>query len=149
MYSTLNHFESIEECKKYYISEYCSQEIYTHTGMKVTFHERAFEHAFFERKNRRSNIKPIFSELRSERIDWIKKVLQDKSLFIYKGWDSKKRRYDESRRVTMMTEKGYVVVVRITNQRENTGDFVTAFIIDENNVKSKIRKSPVVYNPEI
>ncbi|MEK6452633.1 hypothetical protein [Caldifermentibacillus hisashii] len=147
LYDELLVLGSEAEYKSYYIREYCNQEIYTHDGIRVKFRPERFEHAFFESKSRKRSDKSIFSWKRAERISWIKKVLTDKELTIYAGWDKKRKKYDHSRRVCLVTPDGYVVVVRYQNP--HTAIFVTAFVIDDPIVENRIKSSPVVWTPTI
>ncbi|MER3125624.1 hypothetical protein ABQG68_09430 [Bacillus pumilus] len=129
--------------KKIYIEEYCSQKIISYDGYLINFPLSVFEHAFFKSTSRRSQDKAIFCYERAERILWIKKALQDDNLNYYAGWDSKKKRYDHSRRVTLVTPDNYVVVLRITDKLNKRATFVTAYVIDTPNNVQKIKASPI------
>lgn len=137
MYHTLLKMNNETDYKNYYINNYCNCGIYTHYGLRVNFKDSDFEHAFYASQSRREKDKSLFSRERAERIEWIKKALQDKNLTLYDGWDSKKKRYDPRRRVSLVTPDGYVVVIRLT--KPNEGRFVTAFVIDNPDVLSKIQ----------
>ncbi|QPA31640.1 hypothetical protein [Thermaerobacillus caldiproteolyticus] len=144
LYSDLLILDSEADYKQYYIEEYCNKDIYTHDGIKVKFPPNQFEHSFFESANRRQKDKSIFSRERAERLSWIKKVLNDPSLQLYAGWDSKKRRYDHTRRVCLVTPDRYVVILRMINPR--LASFVTAYVIDNDDNLAKIKASPI-WNP--
>lgn len=147
-YSELLILSSEAEYKNYYIREYCNKELYTHDGLRVKFRPERFEHAFYKSRSRRRKDKSIFSWERAERMNWIKDVLMDKSITIYAGWDSKKKRYDATRRVCLVTSDDYMVILRFTKPGKEL-QFVTAYLIDDQNVKNKVMGSPIVWNPQI
>jgi hypothetical protein len=69
----------------------------------------------------------VFSTKRAERIDWIKAALEDPHSERYEGWDKQRKRYDPSRRVTLVMGN-YVVVIALKGQQR--ADFVTAYVAD-------------------
>ncbi|WP_336046928.1 hypothetical protein [Solibacillus ferritrahens] len=146
-YATLTHFETEDEYRAYYITEYCNQKIYTHDGIEVVFYEDVFEHAFFKSGNRRiRGDKTIFSSERAQRIHWIKSVLLDSGLTSYVGYDNKKKCYDNSRRVTILTPDNYVVVLSL--RASGKAKFITAYLCDdEDETINKIKGGPVIYQP--
>lgn len=135
----LVNYESIEEYKGHFVNKYCKESLETFDSFKVKFYEDMFEHAFFESSNRRGN-KDIFSSQRAERIDWIENVLQDKDAEIYMGYDSKNKRNDWNRRVTIINEDNYVVVIQII--KDNKAKFVTAYVADSPHTAKSIRQNP-------
>lgn len=132
-------YESIEEYKDHFVNKYCKDPIETFDYFTVKFYEDMFEHAFFESSNRRGS-KDIFSSQRAERIDWIENVLKDKEAEIYMGYDSKNKRNDWNRRVTIINEDNYVVVIQII--KDNRAKFVTAYVADRPNTAKSIRQGP-------
>ncbi|WP_078379174.1 hypothetical protein [Sutcliffiella halmapala] len=143
LYSELLILGGESDYRGIYHKEYCNVDIYTHDGFKVSFPPNQFDHAFFKNQSRRKKDKSIFCADRSKRILWIKKVLSDASLTYYAGWDSKKRKYDQDRRVTLITPDNYVVVLRIKSRQAMTASFVTAYLIDDPDVERKIKSSPL------
>jgi hypothetical protein len=140
MYSELLSYEDISEYEGLYCSHYCEREIKTHDGFTVKFRKEDFAHAFYSNASRRERDKSIFSYSRAHRLLWIEKVLKDEKLVMYAGWDSKRKRYDHSRRVTLITQDGYVVVLR-SNKKGFV--FVTAYLIDEPENQKRIEESPI------
>ena len=132
-------YESIEEYKDYFVNKYCKDPIETFDCFTVKFYEDMFEHAFFESSNRRGS-KDVFSSQRAERIDWIENVLKDKEAEIYMWYDSKNKRNDWNRRVTIINEDNYVVVIQII--KDNRAKFVTAYVADSPNTAKSIRQGP-------
>lgn len=140
-YGSLTVLATEVEYRQFFNEEYCSKVILTHDGIEVKFRPEHFDHAFFKNASRHARDKSIFSRERAERITWIKQALLDKSLTLYAGWDSRKKRYDHTRRVCLVTPNGYVVVLRITSK--STAVFNTAYLIDDPDVESKIKGSPI------
>lgn len=138
----LKSFADEVECKKYYIDNYCHKDIHTYDGLKVKFHEDTFEHAFYIRTSKKWTAKKDhFSVERGERIDWIKHVLLDSSIIPRQGYDKARKKYDNSRRVAFLAPNNYVVIIMIDNKGE--GRFVTAYLVDSDDVAKKIASSPV------
>lgn len=131
-----------EEYRQYYIENYCNKSpIYTYDQIPVTFYPEKFEHAFYKRTNKTWKAKKDqFFRSRGERIDWIKCILQDKSITPKKGYDKATGSYDNSRRVAFLSKDMYLVVIYINNKGE--GSFVTAYEVDNQNAANKILNSP-------
>lgn len=136
MYSSFLNLNSEADYRQHYYMNYCSTPITTCHGIDVLFDRDTFDHAFYKRKKAP---KDTFDLDRALRMNWIKKVLQDGSVDLYIGWDSKKKRYDSNSRVSLVTAEGYVVIIRFTNKQKTKAKFVTAFIIDDINVLEKIK----------
>ncbi|MBK5242371.1 hypothetical protein [Clostridium sp.] len=134
-------YTDIEEYRQHFIENYCDASSPTQTfdGIQVYFYSDMFDHAFFESSDRRGS-KDVFSTKRAERIDWIKSVLQDEYAELYEGYDSKSKTCDNSRRVAIITEDDYVVIIRFTKGIK--AKFVTAYVADSGHTATKIRTSP-------
>ena len=138
----LKIFADESECKQYFVDNYCNQEIFTHDGIRVKFHEDMFEHAFYIRSATKWKAqKDHFSIDRGERIDWIKYVLQDPTIVPKQGYDKARKCYDNSRRVAFLAPNNYVVIIMIDNKGE--ARFVTASLVDHEDVANKISGSPI------
>ena len=127
------------EYKKYYIEKYCKKGLQTFDGIDVTFHEDRFEHAFYESSDKIHGNKDVFSKNRALRIDWIEYVLKNPKAELHVGWDKKKKTYDNSRRVAIITPEDYVVVIMLTGTKK--AKFITAYYAD--NSAKKIRTAPL------
>lgn len=110
--------------RRHFESKYCVGPITTFDGIQVFFRKRNFDHAFYETVRAQDD---IFSWRRAERIDWIDWALANPNAELYQGWDAKRRRIDESRRVAIVNGD-YVVVIRMTGKTR--AEFVTAFEAD-------------------
>lgn len=96
-----------------------------------------FEHVFYENSGKRGG-KDVFSLKRSERIDWIGDVLKDEEAEVYMVYDSKNKRTNWNRRVAIISEDNYVVVIQII--KDNKAKFVTAYVADSPNTAKAIRQ---------
>lgn len=128
-----------EEYKDYFVKKYCNRKIYTFSGIRVKFYEDQFEHAFYESSNHKKRDKSIFSYKRAERIEWIENVLKDRTAQLYIGWDRDKKKYNENRRVSIISPEDYVVIINIIN--ENEAKFITAYSANITTARN-IRKGP-------
>lgn len=128
-----------EEYKKHFIDEYCKNPIITFDKISVKFYEDQFEHAFFESDNKKKRDKSIFSTERAERMDWIKEVLQSPKAELFIGWDRDKKRYNKNRRVSIINEDNYVVIINTI--RDKQAKFITAYPASKTNA-AKIRSAP-------
>jgi len=117
---------------------YCEKLVPTFDGIAVRFRKSDFDHCFFESTNR-DRKKDKFSQLRAERLEWIKVALGDTSADRFVGWDRDKRTCDKSRRVSLVCIN-YVVVIEIV--QITSARFVTAYVADSPLTLQKIRQAP-------
>jgi hypothetical protein len=119
---------------------YCRAVIRTHDGIRVYFGLDDFGHAFFESSGRRGE-KDVFSIVRAQRMNWIAAALADPSAPRFQGWNSRSKRYDPTRRVTVIMGD-FVVVIALGRRRDGRlkANFVTCYQAD--NSIAKIRASP-------
>jgi len=137
-YPPLVKYKTVDEYRTHYEAEYCQGPIATFDSIAVRFRKQRFDHDFFE-SSKRDKQKDVFSPIRAERIDWIKRALQDSKAVLCEGWDSKKKRYSKKCRVAVV-QGNYVVVIRMTGKGGGTADFVTAFVADSPENPSTIDK---------
>jgi len=124
------------EYRTFFEATYCRGPIVTFDKIEVRFRKKDFNHCFFESVNAKDD---TFSSLRAERLLWIKTTLQDPDSEKYIGWDRHKKKYDKSRRVTLV-KNNYVVVIVLTGEKK--ADFITAYVADSEETLRKIRSSP-------
>jgi len=143
-YPALVRYGDSDQYRLHYERVYCRKTIETFDGIEVTFRKSQFAHCFFE-SSKRDGRKDVFSMKRAERIDWLRAALQDVNSERYVGWDKKRKRYDTSRRVTIVMGN-YVVVIRLKGKKR--ADFLTAYVADtkpkagQKSTIEKIRESP-------
>lgn len=138
-YPPLLQLESISEYKKHYEMHYQRAEIVTFDGIRVFFSESKFGHAFYENSSGKKGAKNQFSRQRAERMDWIKSTLCSQEAEIYKGWNKDLKKYENTRRVSVVYAD-FVVVIEISlNQKgELKGNFVTCYVADKSIEKIKL-----------
>ena len=113
--------------------------IYTFDNILVIFNEYMFNHAFKESADRKKGDKSILSLNRCEKILWIKDALEDSKAIIKQGWDKRRKKYDNARRVALV-KGNYIVVIRFIGI--NKAKFVTAYEVNEDKNLAKILRSP-------
>ncbi len=135
LYPALVNYQTVLEYRRHFERVYCRGTIQTFDGIEVRFRRRQFDHCFFESIECKDD---TFSIKRAERVDWIKTVLADQNAELHLGWDNKKKRAANDRRVALVVD-GYVVIIRIRGIR---ADFVTAFVASSSSIE-KIRTNPL------
>lgn len=125
-YPELVHYNSPEEYEKHFVAKYIHGQVVTFDGIVVKFKRDDFSHCFYE-SSKRNRIKDKFSPLRAQRIDWIQAALTDPASERYIGWDKSRKRYDNTRRVTVVMGN-YVVVIAL--MRDGVARFITAYVAD-------------------
>lgn len=73
-------------------------------------------------------------------MDWIEAVLLDKQAQIYIGWYIDKKKYNNKRRVSVISPEDYVVILNMIKEKE--AKFITAYVASKTNAK-KIRSAPI------
>ena len=137
-YPSLVSYRTTDEYRSHFKRVYCKGPITTFDGIAVRFRKNCFDHCFYE-SSRRNKVKDVFSIQRAERIDWIKATLEDPNAELHVGWDGKKKRYDRSHRVALVS-CNYVVVIRLGGNQK--AQFVTAYVADSSRTLAKIKGSP-------
>ena len=137
VYPQLVTYQTKTEYQIHFNQIYCQGPIVTFDNIAVRFRKDDFYHAFFESVGGKDD---TFSTKRAERIDWIKAALQDPHSDRYVGWDSKRKRYDGKRRVTVVVNN-YVVVIAL-NPAGDKAHFITAYVADSGRTIRMIKQSP-------
>ncbi len=112
---------------------YCTKNIRTFDGVLVKFYEDMFDHCFYESANRIKKDKSILSLNRLEKMLWIKDTLEDKNAILKKGWDTKRKKHYENRRVAIV-KGNYVVIIMFTGLLK--AKFITAY--EKNDIQNII-----------
>ena len=122
--------------------EYCDRNnpIFTHDEIEVSFYEDMFDHCFFESAAWKEKDKSILSLNRLEKMLWIKATLGDASALMKQGWDKKKKKYVNNRRVNFIKD-GYIVVISI-NKGQTKARFITAYEFQNDKNKEEVMNSP-------
>lgn len=136
----LIYYDTINQYRNHYERVYCCGKIVTFDNIRVYFKPEKFDHAFYESTNR-DGCKDIFSEIRAQRIDWIKATLENPNADLFTGWNKKTRCHDDTRRVAVVYEDFVVIVAMRLKQDESLkANFVTCYQAD--NSIGKIRNAP-------
>ncbi|MCH7881311.1 MAG: hypothetical protein IIB69_07005 [Proteobacteria bacterium] len=135
-YPSLVLYQAEQDYRQHFAQVYCRGTIKTFDGIEVRFRRQQFGHCFFESVNSKDD---TFSPQRAERIDWIKAALQDSNAELRLGWDNKKKRAANDRRVVIVVGD-YVVIIRIYGEKK--AEFVTAFVAGQRTIK-QIRTNPI------
>lgn len=130
---------SEQELREIWSDAYCKNPIITFDNIEVKFYSSMFNHCFFESDNRKSKDKSILSFNRLEKIYWIKDALEDPDSIRKQGWDSKEKKYDSTRRVTLVKGNFIVVIVIYSEKRAR---FITAYEVNDNENLKRIINSP-------
>lgn len=136
-----SHLMKEAELRQLWSETYCdsAKPIVTFDGITVQFFSSMFDHAFYESANRQAKDKSVLSLNRCEKMLWIKDTLEDNTAVLKKGWDSKTKSYDGSRRVTLIKDN-YVVVIIVFGDKK--ARFLTAYQIDNDENLAKLHASP-------
>ncbi|WP_143097856.1 hypothetical protein [Chitinophaga sp. CF118] len=129
------------ELRQLWSETYCNsaKPIVTFDDITVQFFSSMFDHAFYESDNRQAKDKSVLSLNRCEKMLWIKETLEDNTAVLKKGWDSKNKSYDNSRRVAFV-KGNYVVIIRLFSAKK--AQFVTAYQIDDDANLQKFLDGP-------
>ncbi len=134
-YPPLVYYQTELEYRQHFERVYCRGTIQTFDGVNVRFRKEMFDHCFFESVNSPDD---TFSIRRANRIDWINAALQDTGSELRLGWNNKKKRAANDRRVAIVVGN-YVVIIRVRGTR---ADFVTAFVATGGTI-GKIQMNPL------
>ena len=136
----LVNYDAVWKYREHYENVYCRKPILTFDGISVWFRKQQFNHVFFKSTQRDDN-KDTFSNIRAQRIDWIKATLQNPDAELYCGWDKYKKKCDPTSRVNI-AYGDYVVIIQFTKRQNGTMKckFKTAYLADES--IGKIKKMP-------
>ena len=123
----LVYYENVDQYRDHYMRVYCCGVIYTFDGIRVYFSSNRFGHAFYI-SSKASGPKNIFCKERALHIDWIKATLENPEAELYFGWNSKTKKTNYLRRVSVVYED-YVVIIEISPKTQKA-KFVTAYVAD-------------------
>ena len=138
-YPRLLKYTTEADYREHFRQKYCAGPIFTHDGIPVRFSPKDFNHAFYESSSNKQRDKSIFSTVRSERIDWIAEALMDRKAKLHPGWDSKRKIYDSTRRVSL-ANGDYIVVIQLL--KSGKARFKTAYLANNTHTLLKIKSSP-------
>lgn len=135
-------YETVADYKRHYEKHYQRGTIVTADGIRIYFKPQKFGHAFYENSQRKTGPKDEFSQVRAQRMDWIKATLESPVARVYMGWNKVERSFNEDRRVSVVYED-FVVVIELSLSKEGVlkGNFVTCYVADQS--IDRIEQSPL------
>lgn len=124
--------------RAYFEAQYCNATIVTFDGITVRFFPGMFGHAFHRDSSRTTKDKANFDLRRAERIDWIKAVLEDSSLKLYR----RVMPNSKVRRIALEPTTPYAVIIQIDSHNAHRARFITAFVVDSSSALNKMQANP-------
>ena len=125
-YPPLLKLTEMKEYLLHYKANYSKVEVRTWDNIIVRFPGAAFYHLCYE-DNDRDGSKDTFSWMRSERLDWIKKALQDDTATLFQGWNNKIKQYLDPTRRVVITYWDYIVVIKLVISTDKA-EIITHFV---------------------
>jgi hypothetical protein len=128
------------EYRAHFISKYVGQKnsVTTFDGITVRFFQESFNHAFFTSSSRSSPNKNKFDKSRAERIDWIKYVLEDSTMEVYRRVMPNRK----VRRIALEPTTPYAVIMQIDQRNPAHARFITAYVVKSQSALTKMRSNP-------
>jgi len=124
--------------RAYFQAQYCNATTVTFDGITVRFFPGMFDHAFYRDSSRTAKDKANFDLRRAERMDWIRAVLEDSNLELYR----RVMPNSKVRRIALEPTTPYAVIIQIDSHNASRARFITAFVVDSPSALNKMRANP-------
>lgn len=124
--------------RAHFITHYCNASVVTFDGIAVRFFPKMFDHAFYRDSTPTARDKANFDLQRARRMEWIKAVLADSSIELYRRVMSNSK----VRRIALEPTARYAVIIQIDNRNLSRARFITAYVVDSNSALTKMRSNP-------
>ena len=124
--------------RTYFEVQYCNTTVVTFDGITVQFFPETFNHAFYRDSSRTAKDKARFDLKRAQRMAWIRAVLEDSSLELYRRVMSNSK----VRRIALELSTPYAVIIQIDSRNVHRARFITAYVVDSPSALMKIRSNP-------
>ena len=124
--------------RAYFIAQYCNAQIVTFDDITVRFFPGMFGHAFYRDSGPSVKDKANFDLQRAQRMDWIRAVLTDPSVELYR----RVMPNSKIRRIALEPTVRYAVIIQIDNRNPSRARFTTAYVVDSNRVLTNMRSNP-------
>ena len=137
---TLVIYTTEAEYRNHFIDKYVGQanSVITFDGLIVRFFPESFDHAFFTSSRRKFPRKNQFDRDRAERIDWIKYILENPTMEVYR----RVMPNGKMRRIALEPTTPYTVIVQINLKYPTQARFITAYIVNSQSALRKMRSNP-------
>lgn len=114
--------ESEEEYRQHYLDTLVNGDpVITPDGTRIEFFEDRWKHAFYQSSDKWKDDKDVFSWSRAKRMDWIRALLTDQTVDVFK--ESGLRGYN---RLFLYRSESYLVITK--EKRQGLDVFVTAYV---------------------
>lgn len=134
----LLHLPDEMSYRRYFSEQYVAAiPLVTFDGIRVRFFPAIFDHAFFRDISRSSGDKSLFARERAERMDWIRAILQDSTVELYK-----RQVRGKIRRIALEPAERYAVIIQIRSADGRVADFMTAYVVNSDSALAKMRSNP-------
>jgi hypothetical protein len=124
--------------RAYFEAQYCNTTVVTFDGITVQFFTEIFNEAFYRDSSRTARDKANFDLKRAQRMDWIRAVLEDSSLEVYR----RAMPSSKIRRIALEPTTPYAVIIQIDSRNARRARFITAYIVDSPSALTKMRSNP-------
>jgi len=124
--------------RTYFEAQYCNTTVVTFDGITVQFFPEIFNEAFYRDSSRAAKDKANFDLKRAQSMDWIRAVLEDSSLEVYR----RVMPSSKVRRITLEPTTPYAVIIQIDSRNARRARFITAYIVDSASALTKMRSNP-------
>jgi len=124
--------------RAYFEAQYCSTPVVTFDGIAVRFFPEMFDHAFYRDSSPTARDKANFDLKRAQRMDWIRAVLKDSSLELYR----RVMPNSKVRRIALEPSTRYAVIMQIDSRNPRRARFGTAYVVDSASALMKMRSNP-------
>ena len=136
----------IASYREYFRTNFCVAPLSTFDSLSVSFYPEVFNHAFFRDSSPRSKDKAVFDHYRAERMEWIRHILQDHNVELYRRVMTSSTCHGHGsavRRLALESAELYLVVIQIDPNDATCARFITAYLVDSVNALRNIRSNPV------
>jgi hypothetical protein len=127
-----------EDYRAYFVTQFCRTSVATFDGITVRFFPEMFDHAFYRDSSPTAGDKANFDLQRAQRMCWIKSILADHTMELYKRVMPNRK----VRRIALEPTTPYVVIIQIDSRDPSRARFVTAYVVDSLRALQKMRANP-------
>jgi hypothetical protein len=125
--------------RAHFVREYCSDPVITFDGLAVWFYPERFDHAFYRDSSPTAQDKKIFDLQRAQRMDWIRHVLYDPNIELYRRIMSIT---GKERRIALEPTTPYAVIIQIDSHSLSRARFITAYVVSSSSTLANMRANP-------
>lgn len=127
-----------KDYRSHFVVQYCKGPVLTFDSIAVKFFPRVFNHAFYRDSSPTAHDKADFDHDRAQRMDWIKAVLTDATVELYR----RVMPSSKVRRIALEPTVRYAVIIQLDNRNPLRAHFTTAYIVDSSSALTKMRSNP-------